>query len=221
MIPELPAAPPVSGGADPSNQYFHTLPVAVVYPLLQSTITGISLGLSVGALAWVAGHDRPAALGLLSASIIQSGTWLLSLSRWHKWVYRLEDLTGWDLNQDGRIGREDPPEPVRVEVIQDNGRRVDFIDLPASQDQLVSLASGLITGIPLSENNWTGSGAPFSKREFHSIRDLLIRRGLARWINPRARAQGLELTGSGRSVMRRFASLAAAPTPTIQNRPQD
>jgi len=199
------------------NAYFHTMQVAVLYPLLQSLITGVIIGLAVVAFAWYVSWPKPWSLGLLIASLTQCAAWLISLARWHRWVYKLEDLTGWDLNRDGQIGNR--PDPIRVEVIQQEGRQVDFIDLPASQEQLISLASGLMIGAPFAETHWTGERAPFSKGEFHQVRDTMIRRGLARWVNPRAHAQGMELTAPGRAVMRRFASMAGRP-PTL-SKPQD
>lgn len=214
--PALPASLPTSN-VDLSRSYFHTLPVAVVYPLLQSAITGASLGLCASALAWFVGNERPLAIGLLVACLAQAITWLVTLSRWHRWVYKLEDVTGMDLNRDGEIGR--PVEPVRVELVGDNGRSTKFIDLPAKEDQLVQLGTGLLQGTPFSEMNWTGRGAAFSKNEFRDIRNEMIRRGLLRWINPNARAQGLELTYPGRAVMTKFACMGVRPPTLVKQDP--
>jgi hypothetical protein len=45
-----------------------------------------------------------------------------------------------------------------------------------------------------------------SQAEWHNLRDTLITRGLAYWINPRARAQGFALNVSGKNVLRRYAA---------------
>lgn len=212
---ELPTQPPEIRVSD--QAYLHTIAVAVYYPVLQSLMTGLFLGFTVIVFGHYFKWRNPWGLGLLVASLIQCMVWLVSLARWHRWVYKLEDLTGWDLNRDGQVGSR--PEPIRVELIQQEGRQVDFIDLPASQDQLISLASGLLGRTPMAETHWTGEHRPFSKGEFHSVRDEMLRRGLLRWVNDHAHAQGMELTAPGRAVMRRFASMSAhSPTPEAQSR---
>ena len=104
----------------------------------------------------------------------------------------------------------DPP-PVRVDVItQEPGGYIggQFLDLPAEPGQLITLADGLVNGLSLSEGSWTGSGAPFSRSQFRTLRDALIYSGLARWKDERYRAQGVILSPAGRAVMRRFASMS-------------
>ena len=137
------------------------------------------------------------------------------------WLVRLGIYTGWlellihaDLNKDGVIGPEAvqpvraQAESVRVELVRDEGRKGDYIDLPYP-DKLPALAAGLLAGRTFNQTAWTGRVGIFSRSEFDQVRDTLIERGLACWKNPEARAQGVELTGAGRAVMRR---LAAHPT---------
>ena len=101
---------------------------------------------------------------------------------------------------------------------KDNGRETDFIDLPAGPEQLRKLADGLLSGRQFALSAWSGAGAPFSRSEFERLRDELIKRGLARWRNANAQAQGAELTLPGRAVLRRFSSEASSLSPTLRAR---
>jgi len=111
------------------------------------------------------------------------------------------------------ITRPERIEPVKVILQDDDGKHTEFIDLPATPDQLIRLATGLLEGATLSEAAWTGSGGIFTRAEFASLRSELIRRGLAAWNNAHAPAQGVTLTRGGQAAMRTFASMAKdAPT---------
>jgi len=120
------------------------------------------------------------------------------------------------LNLDGYIGKPEPqqapalPASIRVEVSRDEGRAVDFIDLPYPE-KLPALAAGLLAGRQFAQTSWVGAGQLFSRSEFDQVRDTMIERGLAAWKNPEAKAQGVTLTAAGRAVMRRLAN----PSPAL------
>lgn len=125
-----------------------------------------------------------------------------------------------DLDQDGDVGEpETPREALQVELLENHGhrQRLSFIDLPGSDRQLISLAQGILNGKGTGEASWTGAQGPFSRSEFSALRDALIRRGLATWLNPNAHAQGWELTAAGRAVMRKIAQLEPTPLPRRGN----
>lgn len=199
--------------------YFHTREVAVDYPLYQSLIAGGSLGVLTLIAGLYFGWPRPWSLGILAASLVQCVIWFLSLLRWHGWVKKLEALIGMDLNRDTYIGER--PEPLRIELVQEGGHHVTFIELPATQEQLTELANGLLKGIPFAEGYWTGANRPFSKNEFLCLRDEMLNRGLIAWINIHAHAQGMQLTAAGRAVMRRLQPMGSrmppSPTPEAQS----
>lgn len=187
----------------------------VAVPGLQAAITGGVCGLA--ALAVCAWFELPwLAIGGTVAAVATAGAWLSYRGRW-QWL--LERITGADLNMDGFIGQPLPPASpalpasIRVELAQNNGHQVDFIDLPVSPEKLPSLARGLLAGRSFNQTAWTGSGGIFSRSEFDALRDTMIQRGLMSWRNPEAKAQGCELTAAGRAVMRR---LADSPTPPPQ-----
>lgn len=215
---ELSLSPDNQNADSPERErvYLHSYRSGVWLPLLQASVTGGLIGLAVGLLALLAGIQNPAAWGGLAWVSVQTAAWFMLLWRWLALTRPVETIIRQDLDGDGHIGE---PRQVRVIVESDDRRHVEFIDLPASQEQLGRLAVGLLAGHSLSESAWTGAGGPFSRREFQHLRDELIRRGLVSWVNPSARAQGVELTKPGRAVMRRIAALSASPTPP-DNRPR-
>ncbi len=175
-------------------------------PLAQSVVTGVLVGVLAGTFALYAGVEQPALVGLALGALAGAGWWLSSITAWRRSAYPPP------ANQQGMTPlRPDPLPPIRVEVARENG--MDLVDLPATPEQLISLAQSVLSGGSLSEASWTGSGAPFTRAEFAALRNELIRRGLATWNNPHTPARGFALTAPGRAVMRRFASLSPTPTP--------
>lgn len=101
---------------------------------------------------------------------------------------------------------------VKLHLASDNGRRLQFADLPVSHDLLREFAQGVLDGASLTEARWCGNGRPFSSRsEFVALRDELIQRRLAAWNNPTCTARGWGLTRSGLAA---FRYLSEPPTPT-------
>lgn len=215
MITEtnLTPAAPIESRDESIRQHYQSVSVAVKIPALQAVITGLTMGLSAATVAWLLEASRWYAWGVSVASLTLSASWLLLLYRWHDLVNQIELALGIDLNHDGRVGDIEPPPPIRIEVKEDH--RLSMIDLPGNQEQLLALASGLVAGLPFSESQWTGNGAPFTKRQFHELRAVMIKRNLICWNNPNAKAQGITLTRSGSAVIRHLASMAASPIPAL------
>lgn len=127
-------------------------------------------------------------------------------------AYRLRDV---DDLYEMRHNLPDQParDVVRLEVVQplDGGRQTQLIDLPSDSERLETLARGLLSGLPLSESQWTGGRGIFTRSEFSALRGELMRRGLVAWNNPHTPARGASLTASGRAIMRRFAGETVRP----------
>jgi hypothetical protein len=192
---------------------------AVTIPFLQAAISAILAGIAAGVITALLGWQWWKIAGAVTA-VVALYSWLSFRSRW---AYVAEKVLGIDIDQDGYIGSP-PPEalpPVRVELLQNEGRQADFIDLPATPDQLQALADGLQTGRQFALTSFAGQGKPFTRPEFEQLRAELIRRGLAAWRNQNHPGQGCELTKSGRAVMRRFCSEATQrrlpPPPPAHN----
>jgi hypothetical protein len=163
----------------------------IVIPLLKAIITGVLFALLgaaffVGSIPW-----RVFWLVLVGVCLV---SWLAVI-----------------IPKPERLPALEPKETtVRLELASDNGRRLQFADLPVGYDTLVIFAQGVINGQSLTEAAWCGNGGIFTRAEFVSLRDALIARKLAAWNNPGCPARGWVLTRSG---MAAFQYLAGAPTP--------
>ena len=167
---------------------------AVVIPLLQSAVTASGAALLTLAICVQLDAVKPFAYALLAGAVIFVVAWLGLMDRW----YRV--LEG---------GAPHPARKFRVELAA--GKSLQFFDLPASHEQLTALARAVMGGATLNELSFSGYGRPFTRAEFRVLRDELVRRGLAEWRSFGAPSQGVQLTASGRGIMRHFASPAFKP----------
>lgn len=179
----------------------------VVVPALKGLIVAVPTGLLVGLL--IGAFDVEISAWWTMPIVMLAtflATFLASSSR-GQWL--VERISGADLNGDGVIGQPLPllPEPqtVRVEISEDQGRHVEFIDLPARPEQLKSLATGLQQGRTFALTAWSNQ---FTRPEFEMLRDEMVRRGLARWKNDKHHQLGADLTPAGRAVFKRLTSAA-------------
>lgn len=203
---------------NPGKEFRLLLPGArdVLALALLAFVSGVFAALALGLLAHALEHKAPLEIALIAWSVTQALTWIILLFRWSKLLYVIERSLGLDINRDGYTGEpyQEPerytPEPVRIELVEQTtggGRQTSLIDLPVSQEQLIALADGLLSGSSFSESSWCGSGAPFSKSEFIRLRDEMLKRNLLTWRNPRAPAVGLMLTPGGKACMRYLSSV--------------
>ena len=182
----------------------------VTIPGLRAAIVAVPAGLLSGlligwtGLAWPVLYVMPTVTMIVFVFVFWAG------SKRGQWL--IERIVGADLDGDGYRGEPpaQPLPPVRVEVVQDGGQREDWIDLPYPE-KLPELAEGLLSGRSYALNVWAGPGALYSRAEFEQLRDVLIKRGLARWKGKDPR-NGWELTPAGRAVMRRLAHRPPSPT---------
>lgn len=184
-------------------------------PLVQALVTGALAGIAAGVVVAVLKLGFSAwAAGAVVWVLATFASWLTFRARF---MAILESMLGVDLNHDGAIGDPEPPPalpPLRVEVVEDGGRHESWIDLPYPE-RLPDLARGLLSGRrQFAQTAWTGAGQLFSRAEFDQLRGEFLRRGLARWKNPQAPAQGVELTPAGRAVLKRLAGRDDFP-PTL------
>lgn len=152
----------------------------------------VGSGLMVWALTW----SVKVALGLAGCVIL--ATWSAFLWRvWGSW-FATETVRPPDLPAFAQPIRQG----IAVEVSRPDAKQMQFLDLPGNAEQLCSLASGVLAGRTLAEDEWTGAGRPYSKSEFRELRGELLERGLLCWRNERAPSQGVELTRVGAAVFR-------------------
>lgn len=101
------------------------------------------------------------------------------------------------------------PQTVRLEMSINDGNTLRYADLPASLDQLRTLANGVLEGATLSEAAWTPG--LFTRGEFSQLKAALVRRGLAA-NRSRDPARGIQLTRPGEAAFKWLAGLGDPPT---------
>lgn len=180
-------------------------------PLLIALISALVVFLSAGTLALVAGWTVKVPLVFAGATL--AAIWFGHLSRgWDRLIWAVEELSGVDVNQDGDVGKP----TISIEVsTRDDPNSLSYLHLPGTADQLRALAAGVVyQSRPLSEAEWTGSGAPYSRREFRDLMARLDAAGAIRWKDERYKTQGREVTAFGRRVLAQLAEGTHARMPT-------
>lgn len=186
-----------------------TLQSDVAVPCIQSVITGLLAIVGGGGVAAAAGWDVLIVSAVVGA-IVTGTAWYLLLRQHSDLLWEVETITGLDLNKDGHKGKppkkETTPLEIHIPPGQDGqGPQTLFVDLPTTIEKLRAFARAVLGGRSMSESGWTGGGRLFGKTEFVGVRDELIERGLIRWNNPEAHAQGCSLTAVGRWAFRNLA----------------
>lgn len=202
---------------DDLNAEYLTLKAGVALPGLQALVNGCFYGLATGGIVAVANS-----LELLTVPAWAVGVTVGSLASLRAWHNLLDDwrllLYGLDSEMEPGTTAVIDPQPVRVELASNDGRSMQFLDLPADRDQLATLGAGIIEGLSFTEAQWTGKGAPFSRSQFVQLRGEMLRRGLVQWNSPNDNARGVKVTGKGMALCRYFASLSPSPTPQLRKR---
>lgn len=98
-------------------------------------------------------------------------------------------------------------EPTRVILTSEDGLHSRYIDIPASEEELITIAQGLQAGAPFTLAALTGRGRLLSRAQFEALRGYFLENGLMRWVNEDAPAQGVALTASGSDLMAHYAAL--------------
>jgi len=208
-----------------TKEFLHT-PKTVLTSLMFSIITGVVIWLMV----WVIANSFTAILYPESfanvASVIAFGaTWLLLLYHWFG-LTSIEKFLNVDINNDGRIGdeEEDRREPkiirIQLDEVKPNGHigNTKLFDLPVeSEHQLVTFATAVLNGMPISERYWAKDNKLFSTDGYRAFRDALRARGLIDLVNPGNNKHGFKLTDEGRTVMTKIVEqYSPSPTPSVQ-----
>jgi hypothetical protein len=200
--------------AVPVRVHYATREPGLILPAGQAFVTAALVGLAVLVVGFALGWFRPWLWALVAWALVLPGTWLFLLADWRRLIHRLEDYTGRDLDQDFVVGE---PEHVRVEISENNGQHVKFLDLPCSTEQLSTMAREVLRGVPLSEAHWIGVGKPFNRGQFAELRSQMLKRGLLVWNVQGAPARGCSLTSSGRAAFRYLAHLSPSDDDLSQN----
>lgn len=205
--------------AVPDNvQLVRETPPQTMAQLLGATVLSLGAGFTVliGMALVAIGFELPWRVPFAAAGLAMIAAAITSFMMLDSLLITRETITGTAFV---------PPPPemqqmVTVEVIDPEHNRVGYFDVPGGTDALYKLACGLLAGRTFSEAEWTGAGQPYSRGEFRKLRGELLERGLIIWRNPRAPAQGVELTLAGRHVFARIAEQSHAPRAHAGTGPQ-
>jgi hypothetical protein len=142
----------------------------------------------------------------VAVAVAASGAAVLVV--WLRWLSRVESLVF--VREMVRTAPEPermrPPRPVvSLEIAEPERGRVSFLDVPCSVEQLTALGRGLCAGRPFAEDEWSGAGAAFSRREFRRLRAALLERGFLAWRDAESPTLGVRLTSSGEALARYLA----------------
>ena len=114
-------------------------------------------------------------------------------------LYQVEEWIGRDLDGDGHTGKPEPPAPstVRVELIENHGKRQRYVELPVGDDKLHLVARACLWhGKRFSRRELAGV---LSQGEYAKLATAMLGAGLLR-----DTATGRALTASGRALLRRY-----------------
>ena len=125
---------------DEINAEYLTIKTSVVVPSLQSLVNGCFYGGAVGGVVAVANS-----LELLTVPAWAVGVTIGSLASLRAWHNLLDDWRALLYGVEYAEPESEPvtviqPQPVRVELSGNDGRSMQFIDLPADPAQLAALA---------------------------------------------------------------------------------
>jgi hypothetical protein len=169
---------------------------ALGLPIGWALISGLVAGTLAGFWAVLSGAGGPLDYGLVAGFAVFGLAWLRGLAWWRGLIRSIVAPIPEPSPELYRV------ETVRVELMQENGEAGAWLDLPIDRGRLVELCKGIEAGSTFSLASFGGRGKLLSRSEFEGLRDEFIKRGLARWVSPHAHNRGLELTGSGRALIR-------------------
>jgi hypothetical protein len=148
------ASPPIT-----QREYLHRAETVKVQ-FLQAAGTGLFLGIAALVLGLWARWREPWMLALIVGILATGATWMILQRNWVR-MSTWETLTGLDLNRDGVVGEKvvEPARSIRVQVDRVNGQghvsESSIFDLPATNDQMMALADGLLNGgMRFSQRDW-------------------------------------------------------------------
>lgn len=194
------------------TKYFISGLGGVILPLVQAIVTGLLVSLVVLAFAIYQGHAHPWKVAGVAWPFVSLFSWLAGLSWWRSVVggpkQSTEPIPGIVYG-----AAAEPAETIRIELSTDNGRSVDYCDLPITLRELIELSVGLCDGATFSDAAWTGKGNLFPRAKFSRLRVALLKRGLIQWNTPGTPARGVSITRAGWACFRHFGEQWEPTTP--------
>ncbi len=186
-----------------------TLSGDVGVPAAQALISGALAGVLAGVGIAGSGVELSGWAAVAVGVVVASGTWAWLLRDHRRLLRTSETFT----RRDDAPVQPTPAQAstLRLEVKQeraDGSMRWLLDELPVDRARVLAWARSVIGGRSLAQGGWTGSGGPFSRSEYDALLAAMLKAGVVRWANPRAHAQGVELTPMGRATLRKLTEEA-------------
>lgn len=205
-------APQVQVPTPPSyaeKSFLHTLGAAVVVPFWQSVAISLAVGLvSLIVMIRFGSYWSDAALNAVTIAALVFLFSLLFLLR--HWFFLTVEKT-FDIDIPGVGEEKTPPKVTRIQIDEvtkaGHIRSAKMFNLPATEEELKTLGSGLMAGRPFSEREWAGDGKMFSVSRFRALRQEMIRRELLKPASDKDKRQGFALTPDGEALMSHYRDL--------------
>ena len=176
----------------------------IAVPMLSALITAVALTgvFAVAAWAW----SLPAWLVALGGLLAFLFTWLLLSAFSRSLLVQSE----YQRAEPAPVAAEQPPaqvKRVRLEIVDDAGKRRQYADLPIEVDALTATARAIQAGRAFSVASLTGRGQPLSRSQFCTLRDWMISNDnqYAAWVDPANRQAGVKFTRRGKALLRALA----------------
>jgi len=171
----------------------------VFVPLTQAIISGVLLAIVISVIA-IFVKSWPSYLGLLVFPIVVGLGWCISMLN-DRGLWIIEKITGRDIDQDNE------PKKRIIEIEVKDGHTRHIAELPGNEEYLTKFCRLVTAGDSFSEA--TAQRCGYGVTNFRELRDIFINRRWGFWKNPDHR-QGIELTVSGKQIIR---SIASTPPP--------
>lgn len=197
--------------------HLDTMTAGAWLPFTQASIIALVVGVGVFVIAWLVFDVMDPHKPALLIAVIAWVAMLVKLQR--HWLSRttgiIERIIERDINNDGVIGQPEEVKPRKVTIdmstiSRDKGYQSNRINFPGSEEQLQTLAAGLLNGMTFTERNWSGNGKLYTSPEFRELKTVMFAHGLIEYVSEADKRQGIRLTEKGGIAMR---ELSNSPTP--------
>lgn len=175
----------------------------IIVPVAWSAITGIAVASMVTAfkvwLGW--SWHWPLVACFASTSI----TWILLLVDWRAMLWRVETITGMDVDKDGSKGKpEEKPNSHVVEFTDHSKKKKAWIEMPVDEKMMLKIAKAYGSGRFEFSRRDMMAATRISDDKFEKLQKLFLERAWAVYRKEGAPNSGVELTAAGKHVLRSY-----------------
>ena len=166
----------------------------VLVPVSYSLVTGIALG-GVGlVVAMWQGWSWYLSVGV--TVIAFAVTWLTLMGQFKAMLWRVEEVTGRDLDADQQVGHPEPQaQTIRLELTQPQAKAMSFVDVVGiTEHELLKVARLAL------RDNLTQRDVNLPRHRWNALRDELIARRLLCWTDESNHSRGVTVTDLGRQT---------------------